>query len=658
MIADVVDSPGCGGRRKFDATTSTAVTKPRRLAPRPGTITKLPRLSGGGGWAFSSPRCGSGRTRGPIELPSSELVGWEAEAYEAAIAEVRRRRKKDALLDHSPETPQRKSGFHLPRVHVAQPRYLQRTCVMHSTQLPIRREPPPDVIAESPSEPAPVVPEEVIEVVESPASMTVTSGDGATASKIPPFSWLVVEQGGTTPLVDEAVKQTIRLAKAANGGSVAVEGTVRLRKVPAGRLRPKAAEANFKRASQGSSLVALQHAALILRIYGRNEQAPPQLRCMDEYEPLDVALSAQEVERRVHLAEDMVSFREQQAAALRLLSAVAAPAPPASSSQQPQQERQQGQQPTPQWLQQLCGGGSSPSDDDGGQQLSSRPSLLERGWQAVLEFQRFAERRFGNTARLWFDFDTDERMAMSQKEFVRACVRVGFKGAILDVWRFCDRDSRGFIALEEVDHRAAKPLAVFHSFVLRTFGSSAEFFAALDTHRRGKVGRKEFVSKLVAMGMETPPPHLFELLIRAAHFSDLHSTDLTFLDKWEPPRFFIEDEDEELLRIFKQCVLELCPTLLKAWFKIVNRKMNMEWSIISWRCWLSSMSYLCKRCKRADAMLKTDLEVARVPHESRGANSIRPKSALSSGAAGGGGGFGSAGAGGGFSTSWNDARFH
>jgi len=189
---------------------------------------------------------------------------------------------------------------------------------------------------------------------------------------------------------------------------------------------------------------------------------------------------------------------------------------------------------------------------------------------------------------------------------------VGFKGAILDVWRFCDRDSRGFIALEEVDHRAAKPLAVFHSFVLRTFGSSAEFFAALDTHRRGKVGRKEFVSKLVAMGMETPPPHLFELLIRAAHFSDLHSTDLTFLDKWEPPRFFIEDEDEELLRIFKQCVLELCPTLLKAWFKIVNRKMNMEWSIISWRCWLSSMSYLCKRCKRADAMLKTDLEVARV----------------------------------------------
>merc|ERR1711865_786135 len=65
-----------------------------------------------------------------------------------------------------------------------------------------------------------------------------------------------------------------------------------------------------------------------------------------------------------------------------------------------------------------------------------RQSMMQKGLQALEEFNRFAEHKFGNTVRAWFVMDPDGKMSMGEKQFARACDEIGFNGHLVALWRY------------------------------------------------------------------------------------------------------------------------------------------------------------------------------------------------------------------------------
>jgi hypothetical protein len=88
---------------------------------------------------------------------------------------------------------------------------------------------------------------------------------------------------GELATVDVRTQSDLFLAPAAGGGVVmATAGLRLLRAVPRERLHVAAAEANFKRAAQGCSMVALRHATILLGLLQEQESfISPDADAMD-----------------------------------------------------------------------------------------------------------------------------------------------------------------------------------------------------------------------------------------------------------------------------------------------------------------------------------------------------------------------------------------
>jgi len=119
-------------------------------------------------------------------------------------------------------------------------------------------------------------------LVEAPTSLLVVINDGQAVEKIPPRTWLVLEPPSTDFEAGGAFELghfvtsfgTCLLSPAAGGGCIEEQpGMLLLRPVPDSRLHSAAAEANFRRATCGSTATALHHAALASELLAGRE--PP-----------------------------------------------------------------------------------------------------------------------------------------------------------------------------------------------------------------------------------------------------------------------------------------------------------------------------------------------------------------------------------------------
>merc|ERR1712070_685826 len=212
-----------------------------------------------------------------------------------------------------------------------------------------------------------------MEIVESPTSFTVDTEKGSV--KIARNSWIVLE-----PLYQPSSEGGFAgrgLAEALGGGTISEKGRVDLlRLVPPDRLHATSAEANFKRAGRGTSLLTLRHAAYAMEMLSQRERevetgamSVPLQSCLSQATPLDRTLLD-----RLHRVSRMV---KDAACAAKSRT----PVPfnyqrPRASLLMPEVTR--------------------PTD-----RLLRGNAQLHKGVRCLEEFHEFVVRRFGNSVRAW-----------------------------------------------------------------------------------------------------------------------------------------------------------------------------------------------------------------------------------------------------------------
>jgi len=214
-----------------------------------------------------------------------------------------------------------------------------------------------------------------------------------------------------------------------------------------------------------------------------------------------------------------------------------------------------------------------------------RKTDLQKGFQTLLEFRSYTTHRFGNALRTWFHLDPDANMRLGEKQFARGCVEIGFRGNVSALWRYLDSDTTGTISLLELDSAAAMALSGLKHIVIDCFekkegvGLPAEkAYRWIDSNHSGRVPKSEFVLQLKRLGYPGSAAKLFDLL-------DFHAVgvlsirDMQWLDKWNPPPYIFATADDKGLQIWKERLLDLHQSLLKAWRKVLGRDGTMR---LSW----------------------------------------------------------------------------
>lgn len=99
---------------------------------------------------------------------------------------------------------------------------------------------------------------------------------------------------------------------------------------------------------------------------------------------------------------------------------------------------------------------------------------------------------YGHPLRAWrFAMDTDDSDAVSRKEFVTGCNRVGFTGSVAGAWCHLDQDDSRMIGMREFDTAGYELLSSFKGWGHMFFGSAKMCFDALDEDRSGTVTLRE-----------------------------------------------------------------------------------------------------------------------------------------------------------------------
>eukprot|EP00928_Gymnodinium_smaydae_P011931 TRINITY_DN14360_c0_g3_i1.p1 TRINITY_DN14360_c0_g3~~TRINITY_DN14360_c0_g3_i1.p1 ORF type:complete len:774 (+),score=94.61 TRINITY_DN14360_c0_g3_i1:73-2394(+) len=383
---------------------------------------------------------------------------------------------------------------------------------------------------------------------------------------LPPHAWLLLaapvspELGFTGSSSPSSPRRspvpiqsgTVSLAAAAGGGVARIpaggNAAALLQPVSRARLTIAAAEANFQRAARGTSLVALHHAAVILsavedldaldrRSHSRASPLPPQ--------PLRAGTPVAERARKAAAGiADRVPLAE---ARTNQTSSYMSPSPPPES---------------------LLADMKSPFD---------KRTQMRKGYYAYLEFKAFAARRFGNAVRVWFKLDPQENMKLGEKQFIRGCEEIGFRGNVIALWRYLDSDQRGVISLLNVCSRSSLLLAEFKHVVRSHFQDSVEStFDYLDDNRSNRILKEEFVPQARQLGLKNAPK-LFDVLDRRG-LGYLCRSDILFLTNWKPPPYMlINKADNEALQTWKESLLEQAGgNYLRAWRKFLDTDGTMR----------------------------------------------------------------------------------
>lgn len=409
-------------------------------------------------------------------------------------------------------------------------------------------------------------------VAEALTSLTLVTDSGT--ERVLPHTWLVLDSNTS---VEAAAN---RLSPQAGGGSI-TDGSERLQQVSDDRLTTTGAEANFQRSARASSLVGLRHAAFILTLFGNRER---QSGNVEPIGPVLQYIPTTAADDRAKRVESMIKFRA---------AAASSRSRQAGESQSPRSAR----------LPPL-------------QNKNARQSMMQKGLQALEEFTRFAEHKFGNTLRAWFKLDPEGKMMLGEKQFARGCDEIGFHGNVVALWRYLDSDQSGHITILELDAGAAIALAEFKMVIRDRFqGSAQQAFAHMDANHSDRLFKDEFVKGMRSLGFKASSgAKLFNMFDRE-RLGSITSKDVLFLDRWSPPPYLFSRPDTTGLENLKNSLRTVYKSLLRAWRQLLDKDSSMR---VSWDDFCSSCKHLegrasiAQRAAASSAVPRTEEHRARV----------------------------------------------
>lgn len=406
----------------------------------------------------------------------------------------------------------------------------------------------------------------VMQIVESPTTFTITTPKGPL--KIPSRNWLVLEPCAL--LQDTGCFAGRRLVEDLGGGAIPEEGTELVRLVTEDRLHVKAAEANFKRASRGTSVLTLRHAAYAMELLRCREREVetgamvPLQSCPPSTEQIDSGLLA-----RLHRLSRVVRN-----------TAAAARTRPTNAELALMRKEEQA-------LKVFRGPSLITRPQD---RLLRGNALLHKGVHCLEEFHEFVLRRYGNTVRAWFLLDPEENMKIGERVFVRRVLDLGFKGNVTAMYKYVDSDRSGSISILELDSNAATILAGFKKFIDKYFKGCADAcFQFMDRGRIGRLSRDDVVHCLEKLNFNDDwvgnYDELFDMLDRQG-FGYVVPRDLTYLKKWKPRAYLFCKPDTEVLRQVKDGFCLVHGNMWRTWrFALdIDDTMRVSWEQFFMAC--------------------------------------------------------------------------
>lgn len=413
-------------------------------------------------------------------------------------------------------------------------------------------------------------------IYESPTAVSVL---GDTVIRLPPNCWIVLDTLSQSNMacfrmreVSESTSSEFvsgpKMYDVVGGGYISEEEAATLKPVAEHRLSIMAAEANFKRASQGASVLALRHAAHALELVVQRAVLEEQPHLSPEQALSGMAWSSMQLDEvgfRTSIDPAELSFVSVRGEIYRRL------------------QRAEG---LVAWR---ASRKSRRPGSKAAKSLSTEPTLppvvspanrtAAKGVDALRQFLEFCNRRFGNLLRAWFALDPEENMRLGEKLFVRRCLDLGFSGNVQALYRYVDNDENGTISFAELDSTSAMLLAGFKSFVCLHFEGSTELaFQYMDTTRSGRVRKHQFVVMMKEFGYRGPASRLFDLLDRQG-FGYIHERELKYLTSWRPQPYLLSTPNFLAMEAVKECFADVHGSLFMAWRKAldVDCTMRLTW---------------------------------------------------------------------------------
>jgi hypothetical protein len=208
-------------------------------------------------------------------------------------------------------------------------------------------------------------------------------------------------------------------------------------------------------------------------------------------------------------------------------------------------------------------------------------SVLHTGYEALMQFLQFANRRFGNIMRTWFQMDPAGTMKLGKMQFTRGVTDLGFHGNIHAMWKYLQNvQDHGHVTILELDPPSALVLAGFKLLLANNFGrkSTVQAFEFFDDNGSGKCYKEEFLETIQRLNYQGPAEQLFDLLDHRG-LGFIVPSHMSFLDAWRPPQYLFCQPDIKGLTAFKEALVYLHDNLLRGWCRVLDSDSNLR---ITW----------------------------------------------------------------------------
>lgn len=166
--------------------------------------------------------------------------------------------------------------------------------------------------------------------------------------------------------------------------------------------------------------------------------------------------------------------------------------------------------------------------------------------------------------------DIDGSMSIQKHELFTAVKEMNWQGNVRLLWKGLDRDMSGITSLLELDLRSAYQLARFKEFCTEQFGTVVQFFTAIDTQKKFKLTRDDFLEACRKHGYKKATPSLYHGLDWKGN-KYIRVADVAFLDAWRCPLYLTCKANAEAAREFKEALLRIYKSFTKAWRHCLDR---------------------------------------------------------------------------------------
>eukprot|EP00429_Kryptoperidinium_foliaceum_P098478 CAMPEP_0176239198 /NCGR_PEP_ID=MMETSP0121_2-20121125/28750_1 /TAXON_ID=160619 /ORGANISM="Kryptoperidinium foliaceum, Strain CCMP 1326" /LENGTH=457 /DNA_ID=CAMNT_0017578683 /DNA_START=111 /DNA_END=1481 /DNA_ORIENTATION=+ len=185
-------------------------------------------------------------------------------------------------------------------------------------------------------------------------------------------------------------------------------------------------------------------------------------------------------------------------------------------------------------------------------------------------------------------------MKLGQRQFERRCLEIGYRGNLTALWKYLDGDGSGTVGIMEFHNQAAQVLAGFKAIMMDSFDDSLpDMFAALDSKRRGRLTKIEFIAAMYKVGFKGPAARLFEYLDKR-NVGTVSEQDVAYMQRWRPPPYVFSTPDTEGLSELRRKFLDIYRTSLRVWRRCFDRNGSMS---MSWEEFVDAVGELVRRTK-------------------------------------------------------------